>query len=117
MPFGIPPLVSATLSTTHTAASCNACYHYLSKCVISLGQKSTSMCDCVCMSVQCGNCARHCPVGAIVMIEMDEDGFDSKKIPTINTERCIGCGACENLCPARPFSAIYVEGHTMHRTI
>ena len=27
---------------------------------------------------------------------------------------CIGCGACENLCPARPFSAIYVEGHTMH---
>ena len=67
--------------------------------------------------VSCGNCARHCPVGAIVMIEMDEDGFDSKKIPTINTERCIGCGACENLCPARPFSAIYVEGHTMHRTI
>ena len=30
---------------------------------------------------------------------------------------CIGCGACENLCPARPFSAIYVEGHIMHRTV
>ena len=30
---------------------------------------------------------------------------------------CIGCGACENLCPARPFTAIYVEGHEMHRTI
>ena len=67
--------------------------------------------------VSCGNCARHCPVGAIVMIEMDEDGFDSKKIPTINTERCIGCGACENLCPERPYSAMYVEGHTRNRTI
>ena len=33
------------------------------------------------------------------------------KIPVVNAERCIGCGACENLCPARPFSAIYVEGH------
>ena len=32
-------------------------------------------------------------------------------------ENCIGCGACENLCPARPFSAIYVEGHEIHRTV
>ena len=30
---------------------------------------------------------------------------------------CIGCGACENLCPSRPFSAIYVEGHQNHRTV
>ena len=29
---------------------------------------------------------------------------------------CIGCGACENLCPARPFSAIYVEGNEVHHT-
>ena len=39
------------------------------------------------------------------------------KIPVVNAERCIGCGACENLCPSRPFSAIYVEGHVMHRTV
>ena len=38
-------------------------------------------------------------------------------IPVINTERCIGCGTCENLCPARPFSAIYVEGHEHRRII
>lgn len=67
--------------------------------------------------VECGNCARHCPAGAIQMIPSDPQQEDSPKIPVVNTERCIGCGACENLCPARPFSAIYVEGHEMHRVI
>ena len=67
--------------------------------------------------VDCGNCARHCPTGAIQMVPSDPDRSDSPKIPIINVERCIGCGACENLCPARPFSAIYVEGHEMHRTV
>lgn len=60
--------------------------------------------------VSCGNCARHCPTGAIQMIPSVEGDDKSVKIPAINTERCIGCGACENLCPSRPFSAIVVEG-------
>lgn len=64
--------------------------------------------------VECGNCARHCPSGAILMVPSDGDDINSLKVPAINAERCIGCGACENLCPARPFSAIYVEGHTVH---
>ena len=67
--------------------------------------------------VSCGNCARHCPVGAIQMIEQDPDGFESNRIPVVDTERCTGCGSCEHLCPARPFSAIYVEGHSMHRIV
>lgn len=67
--------------------------------------------------VDCGNCARHCPAGAIQMVPSDPDMDDSPRIPIVNTERCIGCGACENLCPARPFSAIYVEGHERHRII
>lgn len=67
--------------------------------------------------VDCGNCARHCPTGAIQMVASDASNPDSPKIPIVNTERCIGCGACENLCPARPFSAIYVEGHTAHRNV
>ncbi|MDE6215158.1 4Fe-4S binding protein [Bacteroides sp.] len=67
--------------------------------------------------VECGNCARHCPTGAIQMVTSDTSNPDSPKIPVVNTERCIGCGACENLCPSRPFSAIYVEGHEVHRII
>ena len=66
---------------------------------------------------ECGNCARHCPTEAIQMVPSDPGDEASFKIPVINTERCIGCGACENLCPARPFSAIYVEGHAVHRLI
>lgn len=67
--------------------------------------------------VKCGNCARHCPTGAILMVNSEPGNEKSVKIPVVNTEKCIGCGACENLCPARPFSAIYVEGHENHRTI
>ena len=67
--------------------------------------------------VHCGNCERHCPTGAIQMVPSDENNPRSHKIPVINAERCIGCGACENLCPARPYSAIYVEGHLATKTI
>lgn len=67
--------------------------------------------------VKCGNCARHCPAGAIEMVPSDPDNELSPKIPVVNEARCIGCGACENLCPARPFTAIYVEGHEVHRDI
>ena len=67
--------------------------------------------------VECGNCARHCPVGAIEMVPSDPDDDESPYVPAVNEARCIGCGACENLCPARPFSAIYVEGHEVHKEI
>lgn len=67
--------------------------------------------------VECGNCARHCPTGAITMIPSDAANPNSLKIPAVDVEKCIGCGACENLCPARPFSAIYIEGHERHRII
>lgn len=68
--------------------------------------------------VQCGNCARHCPVEAILMVPKDKNADPESataiKIPSVNTDRCIGCGACEYLCPSRPFSAIYVNGREQH---
>ena len=67
--------------------------------------------------VDCGNCQRHCPTGAITMILSDYRDLKSRKIPSINEHLCIGCGACEHLCPSRPFSAIRVKGYKNHRTI
>ena len=58
-----------------------------------------------------------CGNGAITMIPSDPSNPESLKIPAVDTEKCIGCGACENLCPSRPLSAIYVEGHEVHRII
>ena len=85
---------------------------------------------------KCGSCARHCPAQAIQMVPIDKsikqnpddqqwydadgnwvNGNDILMIPVVNDEKCIGCGKCENLCPARPFSAIYVEGHETHHEI
>lgn len=67
--------------------------------------------------VECGNCARHCPAGAIEMVLLDPDDDTSPTVPAVNESACIGCGACEYVCPARPFSAIIVEGHEVHRMI
>ena len=82
----------------------------------------------------CGLCARKCPAQAIQMVPLQagvhQDGWrwrdaDNQEIPrekvllipVVNEEKCIGCGACENLCPSNPISAIHVEGHEVHREI
>ena len=67
--------------------------------------------------VECGNCARHCPTGAIEMVPSDPDDEESPMVPAVNENVCIGCGACEYVCPSRPFSAIIVEGHEVHKKI
>lgn len=67
--------------------------------------------------VSCGNCARHCPTGSIQMVAENPDDPESPRYPVVNVETCIGCGACENLCPSRPYSAIYVEGHERQRLV
>lgn len=64
--------------------------------------------------VSCGNCARHCPAGAIHMVAKTPGDPASALIPAVDTELCTGCGACENLCPAAPFSAISVNGKDSH---
>ena len=56
----------------------------------------------------CTACVRKCPVQAIAIVK----GF-----PVVNRDKCIGCGACEHVCPARPLPAIYVKGHDMQRIV
>lgn len=86
---------------------------------IQIGHAVVNLDNCVVNTdgVKCGNCSRHCPAGAIRMVRKNPDDPQSLMIPTVNEERCIGCGACENLCPARPFTAIHIEGHEVHKTI
>ena len=67
--------------------------------------------------VECGNCARHCPSEAIMMVPSDPNNDESPMVPAVDRAKCIGCGACEYVCPARPFSAIYVEGNEQHSSV
>lgn len=65
----------------------------------------------------CGLCARQCPAGAIMMVDYTTSDGRHVSVPAVDKERCIGCGKCEYICPARPFSAIYVEGNETHRAL
>ena len=58
--------------------------------------------------VECTACSRKCPVGAIHIV----DGF-----PVVDKGACIGCGACEHVCPARPMPAIFVKGFEKQRVV
>lgn len=86
------------------------------KTAISIGIASVDYDLCVVNTdgVNCGNCARHCPVFAIHMVAKDKSDNNSLRIPAVDSSKCIGCGACENLCPASPYSAIRVNGRDMH---
>ena len=64
--------------------------------------------------VSCGNCARHCPAEAITMVPLNPRDRNSLKTPAVIEDKCIGCGACEYLCPSRPYSAIHVNGLKVH---
>lgn len=66
--------------------------------------------------VNCNSCEQHCPAGAISMVERENEIGQTVRTPVVKQWLCIGCGACENLCPSRPFPAIYVEGLEKHKT-
>jgi len=59
----------------------------------------------------CGACSEHCPTKALQMIPYGKD----LNIPQIDSELCIGCGACEHVCPVDP-KAIFVEGNIIQLT-
>lgn len=77
--------------------------------------------------VNCDGCWRICPTDAITREyrdsgasylspagQPDANTVDLRLVPVVNKDKCIGCGACEYICPARPLSAIFVEGYKKH---
>ena len=50
----------------------------------------------------CGKCADACPAGAI-------KARGPRRVPRLDKSRCIGCGACQAACPAKP-KAMTVQG-------
>ena len=63
--------------------------------------------------VVCTACERHCPVKAIVRVKA-EGGV---MVPVVDEVKCIGCGACEHVCPARPLPGMTVKAYLMHREV
>ena len=59
-------------------------------------------------NVPCTACVKKCPVGAIHIV---------KGIPVVDKNACIGCGACEHVCPARPLPAIVVNGYCRQKIL
>ena len=86
---------------------------------LSIGQAAWIRENCIVLTdeLPCTVCERHCPTNAIALVAIDPENDKSLKTPVVNKELCIGCGACEYLCPARPFSAIYVEGNLRHHAV
>lgn len=59
---------------------------------------------------ECAVCNEYCPTKAVQLVPY-KNGL---RIPKIKEDICVGCGACEKVCPAAPNKAIYVEGNAVH---
>ena len=52
----------------------------------------------------CALCEKHCAYGAVkVAEETDKDGKKVRR-PVVDASACVGCGACEHVCPAHVLS-------------
>jgi ferredoxin len=83
-----------------------------SKILIQIGKANFVKKDCVVVDKKkdCAACSEHCPTKAVYMIP-----YEGKlKIPELNNDLCVGCGACEHACPTTPRKAIYVTGNSVH---
>jgi len=58
----------------------------------------------------CAACSEHCPTKAVNTVPYG----DNLRLPKVDRELCIGCGACEYACPVLPQKAITVAGHRHH---
>lgn len=85
--------------------------------LVQVGRARFVKSDCVVETKKkaCGACAEHCPTKAIAMVPYP-GGDPGLRIPEVNEDACIGCGACEHPCPVEPRKAIWVEARSPHAT-
>ncbi len=68
-------------------------------------------CIVVTNGTDCAACSEHCPTKAV----STEPFGANLRLPVLNQAACIGCGACEFACPAKPEKAIRVTGRSHHQ--
>ena len=65
----------------------------------------------VCQELKkCGKCAAACKAGAIAL-------RGKLGVPKLDIEKCIGCGACQAACPAKPDKAMTVRSVWFQQTV
>ena len=79
---------------------------------VQIGKSTFVKDDCVVVAKKkdCAACSEHCPTKAVHTVP-----YEGKlKIPELNNDICVGCGACEHACPTTPRKAIYVSANPVH---
>jgi len=67
-------------------------------------------CIVVVKGTDCAACSEHCPTKAVNTVPYG----NNLRLPEVNDDLCIGCGACEFACPVQPRKAIVVTGRRRH---
>ncbi len=81
------------------------------KCEIKIGtaKLDPELCINVSQDGKCNECESICPVNAITLINYKKNAA----IPDISEPLCVGCGACQHVCPTQP-KAINIEALHTH---
>ncbi|MBA4138762.1 MAG: hypothetical protein C0518_15765 [Opitutus sp.] len=69
-----------------------------------------SLCIVETAGTDCAACSEHCPTKAVETVPFR----NNLRLPQVRDELCIGCGACEFVCPVRPRRAILVVARAEH---
>ena len=126
-----------SLSFDHFAQHCTGCQLCVSECPNQVLRPSSDLMHLMLpvMSYEhgycrpeCTRCSEVCPAGAIKLIDKEEKTSVQIGHAVFIKKNCVAitdkveCGNCARHCPSgaiemRPFSAIYVEGHEVHKKI
>lgn len=77
---------------------------------IGLADFHRDRCIVVTNGTDCAACSEHCPTKAVGT----EPYGVNLRLPVLKQDLCIGCGACDFACPAKPRKAIVVTGRREH---